>query len=310
MHMKRVSLARTIFLSISAAAALAFLPGCSTMVLSNLTPSTLPENPSQIYTFTLRATPKSNLIVSQSIAPRIVVDGQSYPMKPSSLGPSVYEFDYQLPPGRSEVAYYYLVTYQMEVNNANGPAAREAYTAVERTQIVHRYVLSLEVNRAPTGASVGVFGRGFTPQDVVYFDGAPARTVYSSPTGLSFFVPAMAPGRNYQVTLGGSAGTSPVGTFRIDPTSLTVSPTSLNLRSGEGQTLTFTVQNPAPGSGLLLDVATDIPESVIMPEVIVPAGQTSVSVTVEGGKPGSGSLVLKGYGEGGGVTIPVTVSGK
>jgi hypothetical protein len=41
---------------------------------------------------------------------------------------------------------------------------------------------------------------------------------------------------------------------------------------------------------------------------VVPAGQTSVAVAVEGGKPGSGSLFLKGYGTGE-VTIPVTVSG-
>jgi hypothetical protein len=46
-----------------------------------------------------------------------------------------------------------------------------------------------------------------------------------------------------------------------------------------------------------------------MPEVVVPEGQTSVSVTVEGGKPGSGSLFLKGYGDGD-VTVPITVAGK
>jgi hypothetical protein len=53
-------------------------------------------------------------------------------------------------------------------------------------------------------------------------------------------------------------------------------------------------------------VTTDIPDSVIMPEVVVPTGSSSVTVTVQGGRPGSGSLVLKGYGAGT-VTIPVTV---
>jgi multiple sugar transport system permease protein len=47
----------------------------------------------------------------------------------------------------------------------------------------------------------------------------------------------------------------------------------------------------------------------IMPEVVVPQGQTFASVTVEGGKPGNGSLFLKGYGSGE-VTIPVTVTGR
>jgi hypothetical protein len=41
-----------------------------------------------------------------------------------------------------------------------------------------------------------------------------------------------------------------------------------------------------------------------MPEVIVPQGQTSVTVTVEGGKPGNGNLFLKGYGAGE-VSVPV-----
>ena len=44
-----------------------------------------------------------------------------------------------------------------------------------------------------------------------------------------------------------------------------------------------------------------------MPEVIVPQGQTQVTVSVEGGKPGSGKLYLKGYGSGE-VTVLVTVS--
>jgi hypothetical protein len=46
-----------------------------------------------------------------------------------------------------------------------------------------------------------------------------------------------------------------------------------------------------------------------MPEIIVPQGQTSVTITVEGGKPGTGSLFLKGYGAGE-VTIPVSIGAK
>jgi len=52
-----------------------------------------------------------------------------------------------------------------------------------------------------------------------------------------------------------------------------------------------------------------VPESVIMPEVIVPQGQTAVTVMVTGGKPGNGSLFLKGYGAGE-VTVPVSVSAR
>ena len=71
-------------------------------------------------------------------------------------------------------------------------------------------------------------GRGFTPQDAINFNGAPARTTFESPNALSFYVPALEANRNYQVTLNSAAGNSPVGTFRIDPSSVSVSPQSLN----------------------------------------------------------------------------------
>jgi hypothetical protein len=307
MHAKRFLSASKIASWAGATAALALLPGCATVALTNLTPNSLPENPSEIYTFTLRATPKTNAVEADSVAPHLIVDGQIFDMKKSPVGGDIYEFDYQLPPGRDELAYYFLVDYRVQGNNTDMP--EQSYTDTNHAKIVRRYVLSLEVSRGPVGARVGVFGRGFSPQDGIYFDGAPVRTVFASPTSLSFYVPSLASGRNYQVTLGSTAGNSPIGTFRIDPTNVTVAPASLALATGERQTLTFSVPNPAPSGGLLLDVTTNAPESVIMPEVVVPEGQTSVSVTVEGGKPGSGSLFLKGYGDGD-VTVPITVAGK
>jgi hypothetical protein len=264
------------------------------------------ENPSHIYTFSLRVTPRSNTV--SNISPQIVVDGQSHGMKKSALGEGIYDFEYQLPAGRDQMAYYFLVNYSVE-GGCGQQVPQETYTKVEQIQIVRRYVLSLEVNRGPVGARISVLGRGFTQQDVVHFNGTPARTVYESPNAVSFFVPPLEPSRNYQVTVNGSAGNSPVGTFRIDATTVSVSPTSLTLRTGERQSLNFSLPNAAPPGGTLLDVTTDIPESVIMPEVIVPQGQNSVSVTVEGGKPGAGNLFLKGFGQGE-LTIPVNVTGR
>jgi len=80
-------------------------------------------------------------------------------------------------------------------------------------------------------------------------------------------------------------------------------------RDRVAQLLSFSIANPAPPGGSLLDITTDVPESVIMPEVVVPQGQTAVSVNVEGGKPGTGSLFLKGFGNGE-VTVAVTVTAK
>lgn len=156
---------------------------------------------------------------------------------------------------------------------------------------------------------MGIVGRGFTPQDVVYLDATPARTVCESSSSLSFFVPAVDPGRLYNLAISGGGATLSVGTFRADPTGVTVSPTSLALRVGETQTLTFTIPNAAPQGGLMLNVSTDIPESVIMPEVRIPEGATRVAVAVQGGRPGAGSLFLKGFGQGD-LTIPVAVSAR
>ncbi len=307
MHTNRISPARKFLFWLGAAAALLLVAGCQGIVLTNLTPASLPENPSQIYTITLRVTPKTNTIIGSSISPHIVIDGQNFAMTRSPLGENLFEFDYQLPAGREELAYYFLVDYKTGGNGTE--TAGQAYTAVTTAHVVHRYVLSLEVNRGPVGARISVLGRGFTPQDVIYLDNNPTRTVFESPNALSFFVPALPAGQNYRVMVGGASGNSPVGTFRIDTSNLTVTPSSLTLRTGERQPITFTIPNAAPPGGLLLDLTTDVPESVIMPEVLVPQGQTSVTVTVEGGKAGSGSLFLKGYGSGE-VSVPITVSAR
>ncbi len=305
MHTNGISPARKIIATLVAVLGLALLAGCESIVLTDLTPKSMAENPSQIYTFSLRVTPRTNTI--SAIAPQIVVNGRNFAMKRAPIGEGIYEFEYQLGAGYDRIAYYYLVTYNVEGNNV--VTQKETYTQVENIQIVRRYVLSLEVNRGPVGARISVLGRGFTPQDGIYFNGQPARTTFESPNALSFFVPPLAPNMNYQVTVNSAAGNSPVGTFRIDGSNVTGSPGALALRTGERQPLTFTLANPAPPGGTLLDIATDVPDSVIMPEVLVPQGQTYVSVVVEGGKPGTGTLFLKGFGSGE-VTVPITVNAR
>ena len=304
MHTKPLSLARKFFLGFATLLGLVLLTGCD-MTLTRITPDSLPENPSQIYTITLRATPKASTIIPSSITPFLVIDGQSYKMNKSPMGEDLYEYDFQLPSGRDEMAYYFLVQYQFDTSVR--AKNQDMYTEIFHTKIARRYVLKLEANRGPVGARINVAGRGFASQDTVYLDNQPARTVYESPNSISFFIPAVPPSRNYRVMLGGTAGNSFVGTLRVDPSNVEVSPASLSLRSGEVQNLTFTLPYVASAGGLLLDVTTDVPESMIMPEVVVPAGQSSVSVPVQGGKKGSGNLSLKGYGSSGEILVPVTV---
>lgn len=304
MHHQSVFSLPRILRAVFCAAALALLAGCD-IKLTDLTPKVLPENPSRIYTFALRVSPKNTNVDVGSIAARIVIDGQIQPMKSGGLGKGVFEYEFQLPAGRDELAYYYIVDYT--VDHGGNTLRRQDFTEVTRTRVVGRYVLSLETNRGPIGAKISVVGRGFGNADIIKFDDQPVRTVNESANALSFYVPAVETGRNYRVTLEGAAGSSPVGTFRVDAAILDVSPSSLALTTGNVQPLTFTLPAPASAGGQLLDVTTDIPESVIMPEVIVPEGLSSVTIEVRGGKPGTGSLFLKGYGLSGEITIPVTV---
>ena len=86
MHTNRISPARKILAWLAAALGLALLSGCETVTLTNLTPGSMPENPSQIYTFTLRVTPRTNTVPVSSIAPHVIVDGKSFDLKRSPIG--------------------------------------------------------------------------------------------------------------------------------------------------------------------------------------------------------------------------------
>lgn len=303
MHTKPLTLARKFFVGMLAVLGLFLLAGCD-MTLTNLTPSTLADNPAQVQTLSLRVKRSAAAIQKETITPYVVVDGKSYKMHRSPLSDELWDFDYQVPANAEEIRYYFLVQYK--VDSSGYFIDREKYTEVAQARIARRYVLSLDVTRGPIGARVAVLGRGFTPQDVVYFDGVAARTIFDSPNSLSFFVPAVEPNRNYRVSLNSSSGNSPIGTFRVYGSSVQVFPTALSLKPGERQSVTFSLQQPAPQGGLLLDLTTDVPESIIMPEVVIPAGQSSVTIPVQGGKKGNGSLFLKGFGEGE-ITISVSV---
>ena len=304
MQKKRIPLAKHFWSWIGATAAILLFSGCEDMRITNLTPSTLPVNPSQIYTFSARLEPKSRGFVAETLRPQIVIDGKIHDLEPSPVGQDIYEFDYRIPAGRETVSYYFLATFDVKYNGQ--VTARESYSAVETANLRGRMVLSMVSNRGPVGARIGIVGQGFTSQDVVTISGQPTRTVFDSANSLSFFVPAIAPGRNYQVEVVGPAGSQSVGTFRVDALGIEVFPSSINLSQGQTQSVTFTLPQTAPSGGLLLDITTDVPDSVIMSEVVVPAGSNSVTIPVRGGLPGSGALYLTGFGAGE-VVVPVTV---
>lgn len=289
------------------AGGLALLLGGCGLTITNLTPDTVRANPSQIYTVTARFHTDSNRIPSDSIHGRIIIDGQSYEMTRSNKpGSDLWEFEYQLPPGRPAAKYYFIADYGVKSGENLEP--NEVTSDMQVLNISGRYTMGPEATRAPVGSRVSMLGGGFTPADVVYFDNVPTRTVFDSPSSLSFFVPAIEAGKAYQLRISGGGSDLDAGPFRVDAISFQVSPSSLVLRSGEQQALTFTIPTPAPAGGMLVNVTTDVPESVIMPEVMIAPNATSVTVAVQGGKPGSGSLYFKtSAGES---SVPITVSAR
>jgi hypothetical protein len=349
MQTNRLSHARRIILGLGAAMTLA-LTGCQSPVITNFTQPAVPANPSQIYTISARITPKAIGLVKDSIIPRIIIDGKSYTMTASPLGQGIYDFEYQVPAGRDELRYYFIVEYQVSRDGIT--STREDYTALQTLGIIGHHALSLSANRGPVGARIGIYGRGFGAADAVTFDGSPAQSQLDSPTSISFYVPAVPVNQNYTVAVGESV----IGTFRVDaggppvssyrplfrqpapagggpgagaashapparpgataapstvaaPAEFTVAPSSINI--AEKETVTLTFASPVVLTArTVVDVTTDIPDSVIMPEVFIPGGSNTTSVSVEGGKPGTGHLYVRGPGSSKEIRIPVTVRGK
>ena len=180
---------------------------------------------------------------------------------------------------------------------SGAPATARSTRASQRSQIIRRYVLSLENNRGPVGASIGVLGRGFTPQDAVSFEARPrARSTPRPPRSASSSRPFRR-GRNYRVTLNGSAGNSPIGTFRVDPTNVTVSPGALTPapRRDPVPHLQPVDRGARPADSSSTSRPT-CPRASSCPRSSSRPGSNTVTIPVQGGKPGNGSLVLKGYG--------------
>ena len=260
---------------------------CQT-IMTNMAPAKIPENPSNIYTFSFNTQFKRNTVKKESIEAFIVINGSRYTMRASDLGSEIFEYDYKMPPGVTEVAYYYMLEY--DYLDSGEPNHAQEFSEVFKAQLVNRYVIQLESNRAPVGSRVAVVGRGFSPYDVVVFDSTEVPTEFSSQNTLSFVVPSLPAGRDYGVSLKTGQGDIVIGDFRIDQGSLTAFIEKSTLSPGERTYIIFKIGFEAPPGGLYVDVTTDVPASVIMPEVVIHEGTQSVSVPVDAGEPGSGSI--------------------
>ena len=112
----------------------------------------------------------------------------------------------------------------------------------------------------------------------------------------------------YHAKLLSDNGNIGLGNFTVDALSLRPSLRNLHLTRGEKKVFIVDIDTPAPQNGLLVDVTTNIPASVIMRDIFIPGGATSAAAIVQGGDVGSGVIYLAadGFDE---LQIPIEVVG-
>lgn len=282
---------------------LVLFAGC-TPVIRNLTPAKVPENPSGIYTISMAANSREGSIVPNTVQASIVINGTVFPMERNPFDSNIFDFDYVMPEDHSEAAFYFILDYDLDL--AGGIRPRRVTSSLHNFSVINRYLIQMQVDRAPVGRPVAVLGRQFFRSDRVVIGGVEAETRFKSSNEIEFIVPALPANQSYFVEIRSAGQSIPVGNFMVDSSVLRVAPIQLDMRSGETRMLVFSVDFEAPRGGLPVEVTTNIPASVVMPEVVIPAGARSVNVAVQGGVDGSGFLFanIDGMKE---LIIPITV---
>jgi hypothetical protein len=295
--MKNVKLPLVIFLYVVTFA----VSGCNSMITNN-TPAQIPQNGSEIYTIAMSVNPDGTYSIPNSYSARIVVDGEVHKMEKSN--DFEYSYDYARSADQHKVYYYYEIDYKKKVN---GNIRRESKRSkLYNLIIANRYVIGFESNRGIPGSAITLLGRGFERGDYVEIDGVPCETSFVSPNSLSFVVPILGHGNRHHAKLVSDNGDIGLGVFHIDRVSFQSSLSDINLESGEKQALMLTINFDAPQEGIVIDATTNIPDSIIMRDIFIPAGARSTSVVIRGGAAGSGMLYLTagGFEE---LKIPVEV---
>ena len=276
-----------------AALAAAALGGCSTV--ENTTPKSMPENPSRTYTLSMKVDLNDGDVSQESFKPYIVIDAQARPM--DHKGGGVYVYDYVMPLGRNSAKYYFQFEYDINKIASGIPAPRRLKSSeVYEFTTESKYVVSLESARGNVGSKITLLGKGFTEDDKILVGGVEAKTDFISDSTLNFTVPPLESSKSYKVELAAADKKITIGDFRVDDAALAVSPSYLNLRSGETASLTFNIGFRAPAEGFVIDVKTNVPSSLIMGDVVVPAGKRSVTVPIKAGARGNGFIYINAFG--------------
>lgn len=288
--------AKHYFCTLLALLTLIILTSCSVKI-DTLTPTQLPANPSNIYTISARPWVRNESVDPKTVRMFIVIDGQRYTMQASPMGKHHFHYEYRLPKGRDSAIYYIEMHYRMRDFGDRPSPKKIIKSDTKHLRINQRYSIALDVDRAPLGTPIAVLGRGFRSSDQIFVGDRACDTRYISSNLLEFTLSGLQPNASYPVAIRGHGAAQPAGWLRVDPGNpLSVLPNRLTLKSGERKVLAFVLEHPAPSDGLEILVTTNIPQSIIMPEVFIPAEARSINIPITGGEVGTGSLYIKGRG--------------
>jgi len=280
---------------------LAVFPAACRNPVVNINTPQVAENQSRIYSLFVNARLNENNMIEGTTKAFVVIEGETYPMTLAAYGDEIYQYDYHMPVDHMQAKYYFVIKYDEKF----GLLVKHREWKSDQTytlNIVNHYVQQMEVTRGLVGSVVPIVGRGFMPEDYIVIGGIAAPTRVPSAIGMTFQVPPLAPG-DYPVEWHSGSEVIQVGAFHVDISNFKVAPDSLEVASTNSTTLTISMDQLAPDGGLPVSVMTNVPASVIMDKVVIPAGQNSVNVKITGGQPGAGNLLINTPG-----FNPVTVS--
>jgi len=89
-----------------------FIASCASKVITNLTPTTLPRNPTGQYLIEMKLDSNQQTLRSGSVSPTVVVGFNTYPMRPTLHMASRWEAHVPVPPGQDSIAYKFKVDYE------------------------------------------------------------------------------------------------------------------------------------------------------------------------------------------------------
>lgn len=277
----------------------------SEIVIKNLTPLEFRKNPSDTYAINVDVLPKCADINKDSIKTFIVIDGKTHPMIKNPKKANHYYFDFKMPADANVARYYVFVDYATTIFEEK--KERSIKSRLYDLQLINRYPSALDVNRGPVGSLITISGRGFVNSDKILFNQKETETTFVSDNLIKFKVPSLPGDKAYEVLLQGNRGLLPIGEFKIDSSDIIADHEKIALKSYERATIAFEIENEAPLGGIELDITTNIPEGVIMPEISIPAGSKRATVVIEGGRPSDGQIYVtaNGFKE---LTIPILIA--